>query len=111
MARSTRVLTLVVAALLVHGISAETAARQSPLEDALAYVTALAGTRYGWWKGGIIPASAPAWAANGPPPPKSEVDRRGQMRPLPDSLAHSLTRREAPRPPPLPLSFNCLNRF
>ena len=45
----------------------------TPLEHALRYVEQLEGTRYGWWTGGVIPAGAPAWALDAPPPPASEI--------------------------------------
>ena len=43
------------------------------LDRALSYVELLVGTDYGWWTGGKIPAGAPAWAADGPPPPLAAV--------------------------------------
>ena len=43
------------------------------MEAALSWATLLVGTKYGWWTGGPIPAGAPAWAADGPPPPLGAI--------------------------------------
>ena len=43
------------------------------LEAALAYVTSVEGTHYGWWTGGPIPKTAPAWADDSPPPAATAV--------------------------------------
>ena len=71
-------------AVLVAGISGAAAAVAPALEgdaallqDALAWVTGLVGTPYGWWTGGAIPLGAPAWAAPGPPPPLDQVRAAG----------------------------------
>jgi hypothetical protein len=50
-----------------------TALKNSTLEDTLKYVTSLVGTKYGWWTGGNIPATAPAWAVDEPPPTLDSV--------------------------------------
>lgn len=38
------------------------------IDMALNYVSQLVGTQYGWWAGGQIPATAPAWAEDAPIP-------------------------------------------
>jgi hypothetical protein len=43
------------------------------MEAALTWATLLVGTPYGWWTGGPIPAAAPAWAADAPPPPLGTI--------------------------------------
>ena len=49
------------------------AAEPSPLESALSYVTALEGTKYGWWTGGKLSTGPPFYADNAPPPEIAQV--------------------------------------
>merc|ERR1711865_1333147 len=62
-------------ALLLHGAHCAPISTNddSLLEEALSYVTQLIGTHYGWWTGGEIPATGPAWAADAPAPPLDVV--------------------------------------
>jgi hypothetical protein len=64
---------LLLAPQLCSGDAATPRSRESPLEQALDYVTLLAGTNYGWWTGGAIPSGAPAWAADAAAPPLATV--------------------------------------
>jgi lysophospholipase L1-like esterase len=51
----------------------QAAHRNDGMEAALTWATLLVGTPYGWWTGGPIPNGAPAWAADGPPPPLGAI--------------------------------------
>jgi len=41
------------------------------------YLSKVVGTRYTWWRSGIVPARGPAWGTNGPPPSPAEIKAEG----------------------------------
>jgi hypothetical protein len=45
------------------------------VEAGIEYGLQLVGVPYGWWTGGPIPAGAPMWARDGPPPPPQAVSQ------------------------------------
>jgi hypothetical protein len=51
----------------------EFALGESNVDHAIAYALKLVGKPYGWWYSGSLPAGAPMWTANGPPPGPSQV--------------------------------------
>lgn len=63
--------------LLIVAAVQSTTSTDHVLDDALAYVTQLIGTKYGWWRGGQIPATGPAWALDAPP--TSDRHRQGEL--------------------------------
>jgi putative chitinase len=46
-------------------------------KQAWEYLSKIIGTRYTWWKSGIVPERGPAWGKNGPPPSPAEVKKEG----------------------------------
>lgn len=41
------------------------------------YLNKILGTRYTWWRSGIVPARGPAWGTNGDPPSPAEIKAEG----------------------------------
>lgn len=51
--------------------------RKATLDKAVGYGLSIRGADYGWWRGGAIPAGAPAYAALGTPPDPATVRANG----------------------------------
>jgi len=70
---------LLLAAAVLAADAAPPPAHGALVQDALTWVSTLAAppTPYGWWTGGAIPLGAPAYAAQGPPPPLATVRAGG----------------------------------